>query len=165
VRFVKNLLPWTPFLEGDWPLAVMAVFEMDPGYVGVFRNSRYQVMVRQQETPLGIVDWLAIVRLDREPIHDWRELQRVKNELMGFEREACEIYPAESRLVDTNNQYHLFVLPAESFFPFGYGTREVAEKVPKGAVHKQRPFEVKPPDLDDVESMKNAEEILKRMKR
>jgi hypothetical protein len=37
-------------------------------------------------------------------VHDWRDLQRIKNQLVGPECEAVELYPAESRKVDTANQ-------------------------------------------------------------
>ncbi len=52
---------------------------------------------------------LSIKRNDREVIHDWRDLQRIKSELCGPEAEGLELYPAESRVVDMANQYHLWV--------------------------------------------------------
>lgn len=144
----RDLPPWTPFVVAAFPEPMRSLMESEPGHVGVFRNSRYQVSIREQDTAAGKVSWLSIVRLDRELIRDWRELQRIKNELTGPECEGCEIYPAESRLVDTNNQQHLFVLPPGLFFPFGYPVRDVGEKQAGGSVHKQRPFENPPPDLD-----------------
>jgi hypothetical protein len=40
-----------------------------------------------------------------------------------------ELFPAESRLVDTANQYHLWVMAdAEYRFPFGYQRRLVFEQ-------------------------------------
>lgn len=54
---------------------------------------------------------LSVRRNDRTAIHDWRDLQRVKNDCVGAEREAVELYPAESRLIDCANQFHLWVLP------------------------------------------------------
>lgn len=141
-------LPWTPFLEGDFTPEHRAIYEAHPGYIGVFLNSRYQVLVREQETPIGKVTWLACVRRDRSTIRDWRELQLIKNELVGREREACEVFPAESRLVDTNNQYHLFVLPEGFSFPFGYAERDVIGQAVAGSAHKQRPFEIPPEEAD-----------------
>jgi len=88
--------------------------------------------------------WLSIVRRDRSACHDWRDLQRIKNELCGEEREAVELHPAESRLVDTNNQYHLFVLPEGVVVPLGYAERDVSDLV-DGTAHQQRPFR-EPPD-------------------
>ena len=68
--------------------------------------------------------YLSIKRLDREPIGDWRAMQKIKNAIVGAEWEAVEIYPAESRLVDTANQYHLFCWDAP--FPiYVFNRREV----------------------------------------
>jgi len=44
-------------------------------------------------TDNGEVVWLSIKRKDKEPIHDWRDLQRIKNDICGPESEAMEIYP------------------------------------------------------------------------
>ena len=83
---------------------------------------------------------LSIRRLDRDAVHDWRHLQRIKNELLGPEYEAVELYPKESRLVDTSNQYHLWAFDGSDYiFPFGYEDRLVTEG-DKGLT-KQRPFE------------------------
>ncbi len=149
-------VPWTPFEKAVWPEPLRSKFEAEPGYVGVFRNSRYQVSVREGATDNegGVVTWLSIVRLDREPIRDWRDFQRIKNELGGPEIQGLELYPRESRLVDTNNQYHIFLLPPGVELPFGYQTRDVSDRVPEGAVHKQRPFEDPPPDLNQGDGEK-----------
>ena len=103
---------------------------------------------------------LSIKRNDRQSIHDWRDLQRIKNELFGPEYEAIELYPAESRLVDEANQYHLWVIADESVkFPFGFADRIVAEKPGLGAV--QRPFEpgMKPADADTMETKLHLREV------
>lgn len=69
--------------------------------------------------------WLSMRRNDRKPLNDFRHLQRIKNAICGPEREACQIYPAESRLMDAANQTHLWVLEEDQRFPWGYGNREV----------------------------------------
>lgn len=85
----------------------------------VYLNDRYQVAKRTIED--GRMVHLSIKRVDREPIHDWRDLQAIKNMLVGPECEAIEIYPAESRLVDTANQYHLWVFTDETYrIPVGF---------------------------------------------
>ena len=66
--------------------------------------------------------YLSIRRNDREPCDSWRDFQEIKNELCGPEREAVQVYPAESRLVDTANQYHLWVMPEGMLFPMGFFT-------------------------------------------
>jgi hypothetical protein len=58
----------------------------------------------------GVVLWhLSIKRIDKEPIMDWRDLQAIKDQLCGAEAEAIQLFPAKSRVVDTSNQYHLWV--------------------------------------------------------
>lgn len=109
----------------------------------VFRNSTYQVARRN----LSKMIHLSIKRIDREPIHDWRDLQEIKNMLTDPEFEAVEIYPAESRRVDSANQYHLWVFPDTKYrLPFGFNERLVTEDVGKSQA-KQRPFEKKKGDV------------------
>ena len=102
----------------------------------VFKNDLYQVAVRHPEP--GLVH-LSIKRIDRRSIHDWREFQAIKNLLVGEECEAVEIYPAESRKVDTANQYHLWVFTDQNYrIPFGFPNRIVTADSFCGSVN--RPF-------------------------
>ena len=87
----------------------------------VFKNDTYQVNVRKMNFECGETIHLSIKRSDRQTIHDWRDLQEIKNQIVGHECEAVEIYPAESRRVDTANQYHLWCCPDPTFrFPLGF---------------------------------------------
>lgn len=83
----------------------------------VFKNDQYQVALRRWVSTEGGPDMiqLSVKRLDREPLHDWRDLQRIKNELTDPEYEGVELYPAESRRVDSANETHLFVACATDF--------------------------------------------------
>lgn len=107
----------------------LAIAELRSYYEEIWKNDRYQVLVRR-DVAVG-KDWpsmihLSIKRLDRGVIHDWRDLQTIKNELVGANHEAVELYPADSRLVDQANQYHLWVLAESGIrFPFGFPQREV----------------------------------------
>ena len=89
----------------------------------------------------GVI-WLSIKRRDKAPVHDWRDLQVIKNLIVGPEHEGFEIYPAESRLVDTANQYHVFVfLDPKVRLPVGFRTREVTGAEQAAAVGaRQRDF-------------------------
>jgi hypothetical protein len=171
----KPMPPWTPFAEcksfklpdGTWAPIDQAPHLM-AGATKVFRNSRYQVYVGFVEGAVGgQMLHLSIKRNDRETIHDWRDLQRIKNELCGPECEAVEIYPAESRLVDTANQFHLWVLPPGEVFPFGFFMgRVVNEQESMGA--KQRPYEEgnKPENQIELpQTLEEAEKILKETNR
>jgi len=93
-------------------------------------NDRYQVNAQTLEAPfgefVGDVIWLSIKRRDKAPVHDWRDLQVIKNLIVGPEHEGFELYPAESRLGDTANQFHLFVfMDAKVRMPVGFLEREV----------------------------------------
>ncbi len=101
-------------------------------------NDLYQVGVYDENEDFL---WLSIKRRDKEVIHDWRHLQIIKNEIVGEEHEGFELYPAESRLVDTANQYHLWVFKnPEHRMPIGFNQgRHVSEDIhPSG---KQRKFD------------------------
>lgn len=93
----------------------------------------------------GDIIHLSIKRIDKEPIHDWRDMQEIKNQLVGKEHEAVEIYPKESRRVDMANQYHLWCFADERFeIPFGFQDgRKVDDHDPndKSGI-KQRPLDV-----------------------
>jgi len=83
--------------------------------------------------------WLSIKRIDKGVMHDWRHLQEIKNMIVGPEHEAVELYPAESRLTDTANQYHLWVLRSPTLrFPFGFD-RRVVQDDPAVGNSRQRP--------------------------
>lgn len=91
----------------------------------IWLNDSYQVNVRKVEpTPgsgLPPMVHLSIKRLDKGPARDWRDFQQIKNELVGPECEGCELYPADSRVVDSANQFHLWVFKTpEVRFPFGF---------------------------------------------
>lgn len=141
---LHRFIPWTPFERAELPPTAEAEVREIAEKFGlseeaarrqmervlrneVWINSRYQVNIdRSPEIGEG---WpkmihLSIKRRDKEVIHDWRDLQRIKNELIGPEHEAVELYPAESRLVDAANQYHLWVLAEPGVrFPFGWTER------------------------------------------
>jgi len=115
-----------------------------------YANNRYHVAIWEDGTPdhpYGEWCHLSIKDHDRSARHDWRDFQRIKNELVGPEYEAIEIYPAESRLVDTCNQYHLYVFRTWRP-PMGFSSRLVAEGQTSlfGGKAVQRPFDVRPAD-------------------
>jgi hypothetical protein len=88
----------------------------------VFVNDTYRVKMRKSP-PIVHLD---LSRHDGQPITCWRELQQIKNELVGPECEGVELFPAESRLVDTSHQYHLWVVEDAGFrFPLGFKKRMV----------------------------------------
>jgi len=130
----RNETQWTPFAlrtpvpktqeqkEAMAKACGVSVFEIeqsDSDNSTMYQNNLYTVHVREvPPEERGIKEeiiHLSIRRNDREPIHDWRHFQRIKNELVGPKNEGVELYPAESRVVDTVNQYHLWVFKDPQF--------------------------------------------------
>lgn len=145
-------VPWTPFVEGELPTSNLPIVqEVREKLLGVAINSRYQVYVYDAGTGrFGRMVWLSIKTLDKSARHDWRDLQRIKNEVVGPQYDAVEIYPAEKKLVDTSNQYHLWVF-LDFEIPFGFNERAVGDGTYQGSV--QRPFapEDRPADCIPLE--------------
>lgn len=135
---------------GDWHNATLP--GQDPAWARVFLNGIYQVLVREIEVPDLAANGrrparafhLSIKRRDKRVIRDWRHLQRIKAELIDPEAEAVELYPADSRVVDEANQFHLYVFlgpEGRSWrFPFGSLNRRVqdARTNPEGGLWRQR---------------------------
>ena len=80
---------------------------------------------------------ILIKRKDKKALHDWREFQQIKNELVGKEVEGIEMYPAESRLHDTANQFHIFCLPTGTSVKFGWDFRAVDYEHQDGGHNKR----------------------------
>ena len=91
-------------------------------------NDIYQVEIERK--PELQVARINIRRRDGKPIfRDWRHFQAIKNQLIGDECEAVELYPAESRKVDSSNKYHLWGSTDPTFrFPLGYNYRDVTDE-------------------------------------
>jgi hypothetical protein len=106
----------------------------------VYLNEKYQVQVRDH----GAITHISIRTLDRSAEHDWRDYQEIKNQVLGEECEAVELYPAESRLVDNANQYHLWGFRDPSYrVPIGWQHRMVSDSDHAFMKAQQRPLRKK----------------------
>lgn len=133
--------PWTPFERAN-------AYRLPDG---TYVNSRYQVGIkRREDTPWGLVTCLSIKDQENTARHDWREMQRIKNQLVNPESEAVEIYPAESRLVDTANQFFLWCLEPGRFLPIGFGERLVSEETHGFGRQRRWEDDARPADLTDI---------------
>ena len=148
--------PWRPFAE---TIPTRPDGTQDPdilqGFEQFWSNSHYLVFTRVIE-PSSEYDRDKVIDPDGPPMvhlsmrtvendtrHDWREMQRVKNAILGPDWEGVELYPAESRVVDTANQFHLWCV--QFTFPFGFNSRlalDTDEMPLEGA--QQRPFAESP---------------------
>lgn len=109
-----------------------------------WKNDLYQVQLRRLDH--GLVH-LNIRRIDGSAlVRDWRHFQAIKNQLVGPECEAIELYPAESRLVDTSNKFHLWAVADPTFrFPIGFDDRDVQyDDTPGMPGLRQRPASATP---------------------
>jgi hypothetical protein len=115
------------FFNGRTPTVTEKAFFVETAVqrmtaLNVYQNDLYRVEVKLAPPFIH----LDIRRRDGKTCNEWQDFQRIKNELVGPEHEALQLFPAESRLVDTGNEYHLWVCPkAQARFQFGFKDRFV----------------------------------------
>jgi hypothetical protein len=103
---------WTEFQQ-VWPIGEDdQPIELSEGE-SWWRNSFYTVFRKELQPEEGIEGavQLSIKRNDGKAIREWKHLQRVKNEVVGEEREAAEIFPPQSMVTSMDHEHHLFVTP------------------------------------------------------
>ena len=101
---------------------------------------------------------LAITRHDKAAVHDWRHFQKIKNDIFGENCEAVELYPDESRLMDTANTYWLYVFKSDYRLPFGQQYRQVEDADSAGTMGAvQRPFDEERTDYHTLERLLRAQ--------
>ena len=133
----------------------------------VYQNDHYTANVYPVR---GGVVHISFSRRDGGHAVDWRDKQHMKNQLIGPENEAIELFPAESRKADGANQFHLWVIAdSKTRFPIGFHGRMVGDTSTLPGV-RQRPGSGATPE-DEAESARveaefmasPAGEALKRM--
>lgn len=145
-------VPWTPLKEIALTPELLEQYPKSPDKPPpdrFFANSRYCVFWLENKITQGALIRLAIRNRDHSDKHDWRDFQRIKNELLGPEEEAVELYPAESRLTDTKNEYHLWCIRGKPWSCIGWNEREVSE-----ASERQRPW----PEGEEPADLKRGED-------
>tara|TARA_Y100000817_G_scaffold304636_1_gene287859 strand:- start:1988 stop:2479 length:492 start_codon:yes stop_codon:yes gene_type:complete len=121
-----------------------------------FKNDLYRCEITNRDDH-GWIE-LCITRHDKQAIHDWRHFQYIKNDIVGPEREALELYPAESRLVDSANSYWLYVAPEGFNLPIGMHHRWVRNPETASKMRStQRAFEVPVEDTPLPDNAKGIE--------
>ena len=82
----------------------------------VWTNTLYVVLIcRPRSTPWGICTPVMVRNREGMPVRSWAYLQRIKDELLGKERWAFEVYPPASQLKDEAHLTHLWVFDAGTF--------------------------------------------------
>jgi len=131
-RSADDRPPWSPFRHAGTNRLGAALYV----------NSRYEVTVRPRVLRVAGVPYtvtaLGVANVDQSARHDWREFQRVKNELAGEDADAIEFYPAERRRVDPSNWFLLWCFaPGAQVIDAGMNARAVLLGLPE----VQRAFE------------------------
>lgn len=88
----------------------------------VYRNRLYVVLSRPFVGPGGEIMLHLAIRTASSAEPPWRDLQRIKNEVCGEPCFAVSVCPAQDRLVDDADMYHLWVF-ADGYEP-GFGLHE-----------------------------------------
>lgn len=103
--------PWEPMVlveRSSWPPFCQAMTHVQR----LWRNNKFLCMeFPPRHTAYGLVRHLAIQRTTGERVVRWGPLQRIKNETVGPEAVAVELYPAAAEVVEDVHVYHLWVLP------------------------------------------------------
>lgn len=80
-----------------------------------WENKYYYVSVRRYVRGFPIANSayaiIGVSSIDETARHDWRDFQRIKNDIVGDEWEGVELYPSESRLKDPSNRFYLWCVP------------------------------------------------------
>ena len=102
------------------------LYEETFGDCQFWTNDMYQVNIRKGSNTqywfhfnadnINQYVYLSIKRRDKEAAFDLEHLQEIKDVLVGENLMAIELYPNQKRVLDTANQYHMFVFP-ENIFP------------------------------------------------
>lgn len=108
---------------GDWEDIPPIRWHQSPvppidGLYKFVKNNIYSVQFVEQSTEWGVLTRLLIRRHDTKTTVSWSHKQRIKNELVGTEAIAIEVFPPESKLFDCANIYHLWIVPSNIKLPF-----------------------------------------------
>jgi hypothetical protein len=91
-------------------------------------NNVYSVQFVAKNTDWGVLTRLLIRRNDTSTNVSWKDKQRIKNELVGEDAIALEVFPPVEDLFDDANIYHLWIIPKEINLPILLGSNESARR-------------------------------------
>ncbi len=80
---------------------------------------QYRVQVLEIVAPWGWCRHMKVQRLDGKDGISWDDLQKLKDEHLGPDALAVELYPSASRVVNEANIRHLWEVP-EQVLPIGF---------------------------------------------
>jgi len=113
---------WGVWVETGLPHGIPGASGWCADVRSVAKNNLYVVLMRPVETEWGRV-WHLAIRTASNLEPPWRDKQRIKNALYGWERVAVEVMPPGSELIDEADMYHMWVMPEGFMLPFTIGRR------------------------------------------
>jgi len=105
-RWPKSFKPNEPEPR-DWE--PMRLVESPEHGKTVWENKYYSTTAAVK--PDGSCVRLMITNADQSARRDWREFQRIKNQICGDDWVGYEIYPPEDQAVDPSNAFFLWCFP------------------------------------------------------
>ncbi len=80
-----------------------------------FASDKHSVQISfLYKEPFGYIAHLWVRRQDGKPT-TWKELQQIKNELIGEDKMGIEVFPKTETLVDQAPMYHVWVFDRFDF--------------------------------------------------
>jgi hypothetical protein len=118
VRIRRIREAWGIWEKRNEVLIYHPINQRNPGTIhDAYVNLVLSVQISTHSTEWGPVTHLWVKRHDEQPLI-WRDMQRVKNELVGAGRVGIEVFPAQADVVDAANMFHIWVLPEGFQLPF-----------------------------------------------
>lgn len=88
------------------------------------RKLMYEVQITEHVSPWGMTRHLKVTCPNSPDVPiPWEDLQHLKDEYLGPETLAVEIYPPADRLVNEISARHLWEVP-EAVLPIGFRRRD-----------------------------------------
>lgn len=76
----------------------------------VWQNNHYIVQIFYNNKRKGKLYTKAMIcRSDSQPLINWQDIYRIKNEIFGEEQEAIQFLPPKSELIDVANLYWIYI--------------------------------------------------------
>ena len=110
----RRLGRWPPWVWRDLPDGVPGDGTWSREFSRIATNDLFAVLVR--DLPDGAIHAMISTLPSGNP-PGWAEKQKIKDTLFGA-RWAVECFPPRARLVDGAEAYHLWVLPADTAWPY-----------------------------------------------
>ena len=84
-------------------------------------SDTYGTQVLDVIAPWGLSQHLKVSRHDGRDGIPWEDLQRIKDDLLGMDVTAVEIYPPQHLVVNEANMRHLWTVPPGYLDGIGFG--------------------------------------------